>query len=72
MSLLSCSFSGATGGMTAVYVFVNKKHKQHHLDLCQFLGHPLSTASNGHEVILSSEIQFLSHNLLYGLVGVYH
>ena len=36
------------------------------------LEHLWPTASNVHEAILSSEIQFLSHNLWYGLVGVYH
>ena len=35
------------------------------------LGHPLPTVHSGHEVILSSETQFLSHNLLYSLVGVH-
>ena len=48
------------------------KHKQHHLDLCLFLEHLWPTASNGHEVILSSGIQFLLHNLWYDLVDVYH
>ena len=36
------------------------------------LGHLLPTVSSGHEVILSSETQLLSHNMLYGLVGVCH
>ena len=34
------------------------KHKQHHLNLCQFLEHHLPTPSNGHGVILPSGIHF--------------
>ena len=35
-------------------------------------GASLPTVHNGHEVILSSGTQFLSHNLLYGLVVICH
>ena len=58
--------------VSLVWCICQWKHKQHHLDLCLFLEHLWPTASNGHEVILPSWIQFLLHNLWYDLVDVYH
>ena len=71
MSLISCSFSGATGGITAV-MYLSMKAQTTSSGSLSILGHLLPKASNGYEVILSSGTPFLSHNLLYGLVGVYH
>ena len=48
------------------------KHKQYTSGSLSIFGHPLPTASSGHEVFLSSETQFLSHNLWYSLVSVHH
>ena len=71
MSLISCSFSGATGGITAA-MYLSMKAQTKSSGSLSILDHLLSTASNGHEVILSSGTWFLSHNLLYSLVGVHH
>ena len=71
MSLIRCSFSGATGGVTAV-MYWSIKAKTTSSRSLSILEHLLPTASNGHEVIFSSGTLFLSHNLLYGLVGMYH
>ena len=64
MSLISCSFSGTTGGIIAV-IYLSMKAQTTSSGCLSVLEHLLPTASNGHEVILSSGTLFLSHNLLY-------
>ena len=71
MSLISCAFSGATGGITAVMHLSMTAQTTSSRSL-SIWGHLLPTASHGHEVILSTGIQFISQYLLYDLVGVYH